>query len=60
MTTQLVLEENEARLLKGVLHSVYKTFSGISGTSQVYGLTHQDLKTIIALHDRLSGEIGDW
>lgn len=59
MAKKLILEDSEARLLKGVLHAVYKTvkFKDGSGTSTVGGITPQGLDTIIALHDRLTKEI---
>lgn len=53
----LAMNGEEAQLLKGTLHAVYKTwrhYPGMNiGKSEVYDLYPQDLDTIINIHDRL-------
>ena len=53
----LAMNSEEAQLLKGTLHAVYKTwrrYPGMNnGKSEVYDLYPQDLDTIIKIHDRL-------
>lgn len=53
----LAMNGEEAQLLKGTLHAVYKTwrrYPGMNnGKSEVYDLYPQDLDTIIKIHDKL-------
>lgn len=61
---QICVTEEEATVLKQVLHAVYKTYKRIPGmnigSSQVHNLYLSDIQKLIVIHDKLSGEVDDW